>query len=63
MCVCVCVWTRRAVQGILPYYYLARAPPALRNASRELDRCEYNNMVDNPRDARYQPTFEVGDVP
>ena len=34
------------IQGLLPYYYYAKAPAA---ASRELDRCVYNIMVDNPR--------------
>lgn len=37
-------WGGQTIQGILPYFYFARHP----GKALELNRCEYNCMVDNP---------------
>jgi len=42
------------IQGLLPYFYAFRAPP---EASIELDRCIYNNMVENPRCKEISPAL------
>jgi len=38
-------WGGQTIQGIMPYYYNIIAPPI---KSLEVNRCVYNNMVDNP---------------
>ena len=38
-------WGGMTFQGLVPYFYLSRHP----GTERELDRCVYNSMSDNPR--------------
>ena len=37
-------WGGQTIQGIIPYFYYSIKP----GLSHELNRCEYNCMVDNP---------------